>query len=101
RISSKTKSGSGTGNSTTDDQDFSVCHLSLQIRGLIFPADLEHSLNGTQRATANVFIDEDLKLLFLKRLERVFKRDLIHVRATDATKSQHLFVRIRRGDVIA
>jgi hypothetical protein len=33
--------------------------------------------------------------------ERVFKRDLIHVRTTNAAEPQHLLLGIRGGDVLA
>ena len=36
-----------------------------------------------------------------KRLERVFQRDLVHVRAAHAAQAQHLLVGIGRGDVVA
>ena len=35
------------------------------------------------------------------RRERVFERDLIHVRAANTTEPQHLFLRISGGDVVA
>ena len=68
---------------------------------LVFFSDFEHSLDGAQSALANVFVDHDLKLLFPQRLDRVFKRDLIHVRATHGAKPQHLLIWVRGSDVVA
>src|SRR5829696_7442362 len=67
----------------------------------VFSSDLEHPLNRTQSASANVFVDEDLKLLFPQRLECIFERDLIHVRTTHTAQPQHLFLRIRCRDIVA
>src|ERR1041385_3039356 len=57
---------------------------------LVFFPDYKHSFDGTQRATANVFVDHDLELLFAQRFERVFKCALVHVRTTHAAQPQHL-----------
>lgn len=68
---------------------------------MIDSADGDHSFNRSGGLLQNVCRQIDHILIFSQRLERVFKRDLIHVRTSNTAKAQHVFLRIGGRDVVA
>lgn len=67
-----------TRHAAADDQKVKV----LLAHGLL--ANRDHSFDRARCANSDVFRDFDLILQLLQRGERVLKRDLVHMRATDA-----------------
>ena len=63
--------------------------------------DLNHSFDRLGCFNPDVNRNLDLILVFPQRLQRIFKRDLIHVWAPYATKPEHVLPGIRSGDVLA
>ncbi len=57
--------------------------------------NLEHPVDRFARARDDVGRQLDLVLQLFERLERVFHRDLVHVRAAETAQPQHVFVRVR------
>ncbi len=62
--------------------------------------DRNHSFDSPGCSHTNAFWYLNDVLLFFQGSERIFQRNLIHVRTAHAAEPEHLFLGISRGDVL-